>query len=131
MQVGAGSPLSCVDTELVLFLDDDAELTDGALERLLDDLDAHPEALGCSALVVGPDGVVQHCGGWLEFSEQCVRFGFDGAGLAVEDPEVPVTGWSDWLPCTAALVRVQALREFPIDGGPTALLRRQRLVVRG
>lgn len=109
-----------LDTELVLFLDDDAELTDGALEHLLDDLDAHPEALGSSALIAGPDGVVQHCGGWLELSEQCARFGFDGAGLAVEDPEMPVTGWSGWLPWTAALVRAQSLREFPIDAHPSA-----------
>jgi len=109
-----------VDTEFVLFLDDDAELGEDALERLLEDLDAHPEAYGVSALVVGPDAVVQHCGGWLEWSEQSARFGLGGAGLTVGDPKMPATGPSDWLPGTAALVRVSALRELPIDTGPTA-----------
>ncbi len=109
-----------VNTEFVLFLDDDAELGDDALERLLQDLDAHPEASGVSALVVGPDAVVQHCGGWMEWSEQSARFGLGGAGLAVGDPDVPATGPSDWLPGTAALVRVSALRELPIDEGPSA-----------
>jgi GT2 family glycosyltransferase len=109
-----------VDTEFVLFLADDAELGDDALERLLADLDAHPETSGVSPLVVGPDATVRHCGGWMEWSEQSVRFGLGGAGLAVGDPEVPPTGPSDWLPGTAALVRVSALREAPIDGGPTA-----------
>jgi hypothetical protein len=109
-----------VDTELTLFLDDDAVLGEGALGRLLADLDAHPEAVGVSALVVRRDGIVQHCGGWLECSGQAARFGLRGAGLPADDPRVPATGPSDWLPGTAALIRTSALREVPIDPGLNA-----------
>jgi GT2 family glycosyltransferase len=106
-----------VTTEFVLFLDDDAELIDGALERLLAGLEHHPEAVGVSALVVSPDGSAQHCGGSLEWSDHSARFVLGGADLALDDPRVPETGVSDWLPGTAALIRAAALREFPIDPG--------------
>lgn len=109
-----------VETEFVLFLDDRAELGDGALERLVADLDAHPQVCGVTALVTGPGDVVAHCGGWMECSEQSVRFGHGGAGLAVGDPGVPATGPSDWLPGTAALIRAGALRELPLDPDPGA-----------
>jgi GT2 family glycosyltransferase len=109
-----------VETELVLFLDDDAELTEGALERLIEELDAHPEAIGVTALVVGTDGTVQHCGGWIERSDDTVRFTHGGGGLEADDPAVPETGPSGWLPGTAALVRAGALAELPLDAGPSA-----------
>jgi GT2 family glycosyltransferase len=104
-----------VETEQVLFLDDDAELIGGALGRLQTDLAAHPEAVGVTALVVGSDGLVQHCGGTVELSSECARFLLGGNGLPVDDPAVPGTGRSDWLPGTAALIRTATLRETPID----------------
>jgi glycosyltransferase involved in cell wall biosynthesis len=107
-------------TEFVLFLDDDAELREGALELLVAELDAHPDALGVSALVVGPDERVQHCGGWTARSDDTVRFTHGGGGLGGDDPAVPETGASDWLPGTAALVRSAALREWPIDAETSA-----------
>ncbi len=104
-----------VDSELVLFLDDDAELIDGALERMRADLAAHPEAAGVTALVVGADGRVQHCGGTVEWTDESVRFHLGGTELRHDDPQVPPSGRSDWLPGTAALIRAQALREIPLD----------------
>jgi GT2 family glycosyltransferase/exopolysaccharide biosynthesis predicted pyruvyltransferase EpsI len=104
-----------VDTELLLFLDDDAELIDGALEHMLADLDAHPDAAGVTALVVGPHGNVQHYGGWIAVSEQTARFTLDGAGLRFDHPSLPPTGPSGWAPGTAALLRTQVLREVALD----------------
>jgi glycosyltransferase involved in cell wall biosynthesis len=104
-----------VETEHVLFLDDDAELIDGALGRMQADLAAHPEAVGVTALVVGTDGLVQHCGGTVELSAESARFLLGGGGLPVDDPAMPATGRSDWLPGTAALIRSATLRETPID----------------
>jgi hypothetical protein len=106
-----------VRTELVLFLDDDAQLIDGALDRLRADLAAHPEALAVTALVVGADGLVQHCGGTVEWSDESVRFGLGGNGLRYDDPAIPATGRSDWIPGTAALIRSDALLEIPLDPG--------------
>jgi GT2 family glycosyltransferase len=104
-----------VDGELILFLDDDAELIGGALERMRADLAAHPDAAGVTALVVGADGRVQHCGGTVEWTDESVRFHLGGNGLRHDDPQVPPSGRSDWLPGTAALIRAQALGETPLD----------------
>lgn len=113
-----GSELA--ETELVMFLDDDAELLDGALEHLCRDLDAHPEAVGVTAQVIDADGTVQHCGGELERSDELARFVLGGSGLPRDDAAVPATGDSGWLPGTAALIRAQALREIPLHAGPLA-----------
>jgi GT2 family glycosyltransferase/exopolysaccharide biosynthesis predicted pyruvyltransferase EpsI len=107
-----------VETELMMFLDDDAELIDGALEHLCAELDAHPEAVGVTARVVGPDGRVQHCGGEIELSDDLACFTLGGSGLRFDDPAVPATGYSGWLPGTGALIRTEALREFPLDPRP-------------
>jgi GT2 family glycosyltransferase/exopolysaccharide biosynthesis predicted pyruvyltransferase EpsI len=104
-----------VETEQVLFLDDDCELIEGALGRLRADLAEHADAVGVTALVVGADGLVQHCGGTAEHSAEIARFLLGGNGLRYDDPAVPATGHSDWLPGGAALIRTAVLREIPID----------------
>ncbi len=50
--------LGLVQTELVLFLDDDAELMPGALEHMVAQLDDDPAAQATSATVALPDGRV-------------------------------------------------------------------------
>ncbi len=112
---GRALALESVDTEFVLLLDDDAELIDGALEHMVADLDAHPATAGVTACVVGPRGLVQHCGGWMEVSADAVAFGLDGTGLRFDDPSLPPSGPSGWAPGTASLLRTEALREVPID----------------
>jgi GT2 family glycosyltransferase len=107
--------IELVETELVLFLDDDAELIPGALEHLLADLDAHPTAAAATGLVVAADGRVHHYGGWIAISEELASFTLDGGGLSFDDPSLAPTGPSGWVPGTATLLRTEALREFPID----------------
>ena len=109
-----------VETELVLFLDDDAELMPGALEHLLADLDAHPDAVGVTSLVVDGDGNVLHYGGWMTISEELASFTLVGGRLPFDDPSLAPTGPSGWVPGTAALLRAEALRRFPIDEGMAA-----------
>lgn len=103
------------ETEFVLFLDDDAELIPGALEHLLADLDAHPDAAGVTGQLVTPDGTLHHYGGSMAVSEELVTFTLGGAGLPFDDPSLPPTGPSGWAPGTAALLRMDSLREFSID----------------
>lgn len=104
-----------IESELTLFLDDDAELMPGALDHLVADLDAHPEAGAVSALVVHPDDVVQHFAGWPEIGGGLASFPLDGNGLAAGDPALPATGPCGWVPGTAALIRTSLLREVPIS----------------
>ncbi len=103
------------DTELVLFLDDDAELMPGALERLVAELDAHPEAQAVTPLVADPDGRVIHCGGTVEHGDDVISFRLDGFGLGFDDPAVPATGVSDWAPGCGLLVRRSLLLDCPFD----------------
>jgi GT2 family glycosyltransferase len=109
-----------VDEDLVLFLDDDAELLPGALERLVAELDAHPAAQAVCANVVIPDGTISHCGGSFVVDADVARFTLDGSGLVFDDPEVPPTGRCDWAPGTATVVRRSALERCPIDPSMSA-----------
>lgn len=108
------------DTELVLLLDDDAELAPGALEHLVSDLDAHAEAAAVTALVVYRNGTVHHFGGWVEVSDETARFEIHGEGLAADDPAIASTGPSGWSPGTGMLARAELLRAVPIDAGMAA-----------
>lgn len=106
--------------ELVLFLDDDAELMPGALEHMLSSLDRHPSTGAVSALVAIPDGRVSHSGGWYSESREMVTFTLGACGLSFDDPEIPPSGPCDWIPGTASLIRRDLLDEFPLDEGMLA-----------
>ena len=112
---GRRRALEMIDSELVLFLDDDAELLPGALEHLVSELDLHPEAGGVTATVVIPDGRVSHSGGRFDASEKIVNFTLESSGLQYDDPGIPGSGSCDWMPGTAHLVRRSTYAEFPID----------------
>jgi GT2 family glycosyltransferase len=112
--------IDLIDTEFVLFLDDDAELLPGALEHLLADLEAHPGAAGVTGLVVAGDGTVLHYGGSMAISEELASFTLLGGGVPFDDPSLAPTGPSGWVPGTAALLRAASLAEFPIDAGMAA-----------
>jgi hypothetical protein len=101
--------------ELVLFLDDDAELMPGALAHLVAHLDEHPSAGAVTATVVAPDGSVLHCGGTMEVSAELVTFTLSGFGVAVDSVSVPPSGPTAWVPGTAVLIRRSLLTEFELD----------------
>jgi glycosyltransferase involved in cell wall biosynthesis len=104
--------------EFVLFLDDDAELLPGALDVLVAELDAHPEAQAVTATVQLADGTVHHSGGWLQFAGEVAEFSLVGPGET--SAALPPSGPVGWLPGTAALIRRPLLDEFPLDSRMTA-----------
>jgi glycosyltransferase involved in cell wall biosynthesis len=108
--------IDAAEGELVLLLDDDAELEPGALDLLVAEIDAHPEAAAVTATVELSDGTLHHSGGWMSTEDQVVKFTLIGAGQPASDP-VPPSGNAGWVPGTAALARASALREFPLDAG--------------
>jgi GT2 family glycosyltransferase len=111
--------LELVETELVLFLDDDIELLPGALEHLVSELDLHPEIGGVTPMVVLPDGRVSHSGGMFEVSSEIVSFTPVSAGVQFDDPHIPTSGPCDWIQ-VSSLVRMSLLAEFPHDTGMSA-----------
>ncbi len=117
---GRALATGAVTSEFVFFLDDDAEILPGALARLVAELDAHPEALGTTPAVVLPDGRVQHCGGEVSIRGGAISFLPFGQGLLPGDPALGGPARTGWIPGTAALVRLDALLEFPLDPGMRA-----------
>jgi len=116
---GRQAALERCDRELVLFLDDDAELAPGALAALLSELDEHPEALAATATVEMPDGRLHHSGGWMYVADGVAEFTLLGNDQPA-DAQLPPSGPSGWMPGTAALFRRAALDQFPLDVGMSA-----------
>jgi GT2 family glycosyltransferase/glycosyltransferase involved in cell wall biosynthesis len=103
------------ETELVLFLDDDAELLPGALEHLLAQYDGHPGTEAAAATVVRPDGTIIVSGGALEVTDAMVSFELLGDGRPYAIEALPASGPSGWAPLGATLVRREALERQPLD----------------
>ena len=112
---GRNHGVSVADSELVLFLDDDAELVPGALAHLLAELDRNPGAGAVTATVFRPDGTIIHSGGALEVNDEIARFELLGDGQLPSAEMPPRSSRSGWMPQTAALVRRDLLREIPFD----------------
>jgi Glycosyl transferase family 2 len=89
--------LAHADGEYVLFLDDDAELEPGALDLLVNELDAHPQVVGVTCTVVLPNGTVQHSGGWLRDSGDMAEFGLVASGSPTRTSRTTsgVIAWSE------------------------------------
>jgi|GEM_PF-1348921 len=102
-------------SELVLFLDDDAELMPGALAHMIEVLDADPAAEAVSATVVTPDGLVSHSGGTLECFDGVAYFTLSGCGDPFEQAALAPTGPAGWIGGTALLARRSLLERFPFD----------------
>lgn len=101
------------DSELVLLMDDGAELLPGALDRLVAELDDHPDAGAVTVTVERPDGTVHHSGGSLRVCAGVAEFRLIGSGGSSH--QLPPSGPADWIPGTAVLVRRALLDEFPLD----------------
>ena len=117
---GRNRAVGLVDTEYVLFLDDDAEVFPGTLEHLVATLDAEPSALAAAANVVLPDGRTQICGGDFDVADGTVRFVPLGAGRPFEDVAQEPAGPCRWVGGACVLYRREALARFPLDTGMAA-----------
>ena len=101
--------------DLVLFLDDDAELLPGALAHMVDLLENDSAAGAVTATVVTPDGLISHSGGFFERGEGFVNFSLGGFGERFGEVELAPSGPIDWIGGTAFLARRSLLEEFPFD----------------
>jgi GT2 family glycosyltransferase len=97
------------ETDLVLLVQDDVELSDRAVEHLVAELEAWPDAAGVTPAVVKPDGALAHYGGTLTVDGEVAWFSLDSP------VELPASGTTGWLPAACPLVRISVLRDVPID----------------
>jgi len=112
---GRRSGIGRIETEFVVFLDDDAEMLPGAPDRLIEALDRDPEALAVGANVVSPDGSVQGCGGDWSISDGVLFESHGGAGRRFDDPAIGSSGPTRWITGAAGAYRRSAFEKFPID----------------
>ena len=117
---GRNHAASAADTEFVMFLDDDAEVLPGTLERLVETLDGDPDALAAAAHIVLPDGRTQICGGGFSVADGVVRFEPLGAGRPFEEVAAEPAGPCRWVGGAGVLYRREALSRSPIDTGMAA-----------
>lgn len=96
--------------DLVVVADEGAAAEPGAIEALAADLDAHPEAIAVTPLVLGADGAVRHFGG--SFAER------DGQVDFTPDSRHGASGPTGWLPPGLAVVRRDDLGELVPDPEP-------------
>jgi GT2 family glycosyltransferase len=107
--------IELADSELVLFLDDDAELLPGALDHLVFALDQHPDVGAVTATVVQADGVVFHSGGSMEVDRETATFTLLCNSDVFDPDALPPSGPAGWCPGTAMVARRTFLEEFPLD----------------
>jgi GT2 family glycosyltransferase len=112
---GRAFAIERVTTDYVMFLDDDAEVFPGTAERLVAELDSHPEALAATGEVVLPDGSLHHFGGRIAEEGSILRFVLEDAGRPFGDPAIAGNGACGWIPGTCALFRTSALLAQPLD----------------
>jgi GT2 family glycosyltransferase len=105
--------LDLVTTEYVFYLDENAEVFPGTIDRLVADLDNHPEALAVGARVVSGEGGLERCAGKLTEGNGVARFEQPDAGRPLED--ALESGPCDWVSGTAFLARRDAFTLYPLD----------------
>ncbi|MBI2692533.1 MAG: polysaccharide pyruvyl transferase family protein [Solirubrobacterales bacterium] len=91
-------------SEYVMFLDDQMQLEPGALEALIDALDADPSASAVAPSVVDEPGSILHCGGWPEVDSQSITVD------VTRNDDSTTTGW---VPTKGTLFRRSVLDQLP------------------
>jgi glycosyltransferase involved in cell wall biosynthesis/GT2 family glycosyltransferase len=117
---GRARALALARSELIMFLDDDAELLPGALEHLVADLEAHPDADAVTATVLASNGNVANSGGTLRIDGDLAMFSLLGADRPYESSQLPPSGVADWVGGGALLARRRVFESVPLDEAMSA-----------
>lgn len=91
-------------SEYVMFLGDQMRLEPGALESLVEVLDADPSAAAVAPAVTDEKGSVLHCGGWPEV---------DSATFSVDQTTEGQARTTGWVPTKGTLFRRSVLDQLP------------------
>ncbi len=107
--------LNHVQTEYVMFLDNDIEIFPGAVEHLLFALESHPEVVAATGKIVFPDGRVHLCGGNYRVEGDMLFYDLLGAGEPFDAPLVGSSGLCRWVNAGSTMLRRRVLLEQPYD----------------
>lgn len=111
---GRDHALRHIDTEYVMFLDNDVEVFPGTVEHLLLSLEQNSDLLGAGGNFVLPNGLVHLCGADYWDENGILRYELSGAGKRFDDPIIGSSGICGWI-SGASLFRRSALTSNPLD----------------
>jgi len=111
---GRDHALQYVDTDYVLFLDNDVEVFPGTVEHLLLSLEQNSDLLGAGGNFVLPDGLVHLCGAEYWEENGVLRYELSGSGKRFDDPLVGPSGICGWI-SGASMFRRSAFESNPLD----------------
>lgn len=107
--------LDKVETEYVMFLDNDVEVLPGAVEHLLHSLEQHPELVAAAGEVVFPDGSIHLCGADFWIKDEVLFYELLAAGKCFDDPLVGDSGFCKWVSGGATVFRRRALTKHGLN----------------
>jgi len=107
--------LDYVDTEFLMFLDNDVEVLPGAVEHLLYSLELHPEMLAAMGTVVFPDGLVQLCGGDYWIKDGILFYKLLDSGEQFDRTPAANSGECRWIGGGATVFRKAAFLQHRLD----------------
>lgn len=107
--------LDFVETEWVLFLDNDIEVLPGSVEALALTLARQPDLVAAAANVVFPSGRVHMCGADYTRRDGVLHYELLAHGLDFDHPGLGSSGPCRWVNAGATLFRAAALRAHPYD----------------
>jgi glycosyltransferase involved in cell wall biosynthesis/GT2 family glycosyltransferase len=107
--------LDHVDTEYLMFLDNDVEVFPGTLEHLLCSLELRPEIIAAMGKIVFPDGSVQLCGGDYWIKRGVLFYKLLGSGKRFDKTQAADSGVCKWLSGTATMFRKAVLLKHGLD----------------
>jgi glycosyltransferase involved in cell wall biosynthesis/GT2 family glycosyltransferase len=107
--------LQFVNTDYVMFVDNDFEVLPGAVEHLLYTVKLRPDITAATGMAVFPDGLI-HVSGGDYWSEDGVLF-YDllGKGKPFDDPGVRPSGACNWVNASLTIFNKSVLLEHPFD----------------
>lgn len=112
---GRTHSLNYVNTEYVMFVDNDIEVCPGTVEHLLYGLESNSDVLAVAGNVILPDGAVHLCGGDYWSEDMVLSYELLGNGKRFDDPLVGRSGICKWVNGGLTMFRKSILVNYPYD----------------
>jgi GT2 family glycosyltransferase/aminoglycoside phosphotransferase (APT) family kinase protein len=107
--------LDHVETEYVMFIDNDIEIFPGVIEQLLYRMESEPGASAVAGNVIFPSGLTHICGGEYATREGVLNYDLLGWGKRFDDPAIGESGQCKWVNGGLTLLRKELLSQHPYD----------------
>jgi GT2 family glycosyltransferase/glycosyltransferase involved in cell wall biosynthesis len=107
--------LPYVETEYVMFVDNDIEVFPGTVEHLLFSLESQPGVVAAAGQVIFPTGLLHLCGGNYRVKGGVLFYELLGWGKRFGAPEIGESGLCEWVNGGLTALRTEFLKNHPYD----------------